>query len=73
MERYTQVKIIMIDEDVAKGMVELNQSLKDLEFKGHQVREVVPFLGSPRMWVITYQYDNRGTEDARGDIKEITA
>lgn len=62
----------MVGEDVSEAMQELNQALKDLEFKGHQVRHVEPFLNSPRMWVITYQYDNRGTEDARGDIKETT-
>lgn len=72
MERFTQVKLLMVGEDVVEAMNELNTALKDLEFKGHQVREVRPFLSSPRMWVITYQYDNRGTEDARGDIKETT-
>lgn len=63
----------MVSEDVAKGMEELNNALKDMEFKGHQVREVTPFLSSPRMWVITYQYNNGGAEDARGELEETTS
>ena len=71
MERFTQVKLVMISEDVAQGMQELNDSIKDMEFKGHQVKDVRPFLSSPVMWVITYQYNNGGADDARGELKEV--
>jgi len=70
MERFTQVKVIAVSNDVEKALQELNQALHDMEFVGNQIKNVEPLFDNPRLWLVTYQKDNRGTENARGDVEQ---
>ena len=72
MERYAQVKLVVVSEDVSKGLEELNKTLEEMQYAGSEIHDVKPVFSSGRVWMITYMKDNRGTEDARGSIEETT-
>lgn len=73
MERFKQVMLVAVDEDISKGLPELNNKLAEMQHSSHEIWDVKPFGSSGRVWQIIYQKDNRGTEDARGSIEETTA
>lgn len=72
MERFVQVMLVAVDEDISKGLPELNKTIAEMQHSSHEIVEVKPFGTSGRVWQVTYMKDNRGTENARGSIEEAT-